>query len=162
MPTSPTDRQDNPDGGYTLPETLTRFAKSPQGFILGAILSPLLEGLNDAVVQLLDLITFVFVGDGPGLVGTLGIADIPLFMGGLVIDIGSRIGGSAVEGTGLLGIVDRLVQAGVDVATIGGPLAPIILAGETVFVVWVLAVLARRTILVIADAVPGLAGVIGT
>lgn len=150
------------DDGYTLPDTLQRFASSPQGFILGAILSPLLNGLNDAVIRFLNLITFVFEGSGPGLTGTIGVADIPLYVGDLALEAGSTIGGSALEGTGLLGIADRLVQTGVGFATIGGPLAPVILAAETVAVLWLLAVIGRRTLLVIADAVPGLAGVLGT
>ena len=36
------------------------------------------------------------------------------------------------------------------------------LAGITVVAVWAFAVIARRLILIIADAVPGLAGVLGT
>jgi len=153
---------DDGEFGSGVKETLVRFGKSPQGFLLGAVLSPLLSGLNDVVVRFLNLIRFVFVGDGPGLEGTLGIADIPLFMGEKVLAVGATVGGSAADGTGILGVVDTIVQALIDIATIGGPLAPIILAGETVLVVWVLAVIARRTILVIADAVPGLAGILGT
>ena len=152
----------NEGDGYSLPETLKRFAKSPQGFILGAILSPLINGLNDVVVTFLDLIVFVFRGSGPGLVGTYGIADVPLFIGTKLIGIGSTIGGSAVDGTGVLGILDRIVGAGTQIASIGGPLAPIILAGEIVVVVYVLAFVTERIILVIADAVPGAAGILGT
>jgi len=143
-------------------ETLERFGKSPQGFILGAILSPLLRGLEDVIVEVLDLIVFVFQGEYPGLIGTYGLLDIPVFIGTKLIAIGATIGGSTAENSGVLGLVDRLVKAAVDVATVGGPLAPIILAGEIVVVVWLLAVIARRIILVIADAVPGLAGVLGT
>lgn len=150
------------DDGYTLPETLQRFASSPTGFILGAILSPLLRGLNDIVVTFLNLITFVFQGSGPGLVGTLGLADIPLFIGTKLIEIGATIGGSSVEGTGLLGIVSTVIDAGTAFASIGGPLAPIILAGEVVVVVYVFAFVTERIVLVIADAVPGLAGILGT
>jgi len=152
------------DGGFGsgVRDTLIRFGKSPRGFLLGAVLSPLISGLNDVVVRFLELVRFVYMGDGPGLQGTLGMADIPVFIGDTVLAAGSTIGGSAAEGTGILGAVDTVVQALIGIATIGGPLAPIILAGETVLVVWVLAVLARRTILIIADAVPGLAGVLGT
>mgnify|MGYP000158397621 CR=1 FL=1 len=150
------------DSDYTLPETLSRFASSPQGFILGAILSPLLRGLENIVVTVLDLITFVFQGDGPGLTGTFGIADIPLFIGTKLVGIGATIGGSAIEGTGLLGLLSRLVDAGTSFASMGGPLAPVILAGEVVVVVYVFAWTTQRIILVIADAVPGLAGVLGT
>ena len=150
------------DDGYTLPVTLQRFASSPSGFILGAILSPLLRGLNSLVVTFLDLITFVFQGSGPGLVGTLGVADIPLFIGAELVEIGAAIGGSSVEGTGLLGIVSEVIDAGTAFATLGGPLAPIILAGEVVVVVYVFAFVTERIILVIADAVPGLAGILGT
>ena len=150
------------DDGYTLPMTLQRFASSPKGFILGAILSPLLRGLNSVVIEFLDLITFVFQGSGPGLVGTLGVADIPLFIGTELVEIGAIIGGSSVEGTGLLGIVSTVVDAGTAFASIGGPLAPIILAGEVVVVVYVFAFVTQRIVLVIADAVPGLAGILGT
>ena len=150
------------DDGYTLPMTLQRFASSPSGFILGAILSPLLRGLNSVVIEFLDLITFVFQGSGPGLVGTLGVADIPLFIGTELLEIGATIGGSSVEGTGLLGIVSEVIDAGTAFATLGGPLAPIILAGEVVVVVYVFAFVTERIVLVIADAVPGLAGILGT
>ena len=147
---------------FTLPLTLRRFAASPQGFILGAILSPLLRGLENVVVTVLDLITFVFQGDGPGLTGTFGIADIPLFIGTTLVDIGAEIGGSAIEGEGILGLLSTLVDAGTSFASMGGPLAPIILAGEVVVVVYVFAWTTQRIILVIADAVPGLAGILGT
>ena len=74
-----------------------------------------------------------------------------------------RIGVPAsVEGTGLLGIVSTVVDAGTAFATIGGPLAPIILAGEVVVVGYVFAFVTERIVLVIADAVPGLAGILGT
>ena len=149
------------DSGTVLPDVLLRFASAPQGFILGAILTPILSGLNDVVVRILDLIVFVFNGDGPGLVGTYGLADIPLFIGTNLVAIGSTIGGSA-SGGGLLGILSRIVDAGTAFASAGGPLAPIILAGEVVAVTYVLAWVGQRVILVIADAVPGLAGVLGT
>jgi len=148
--------------GQGLPDTLKEFARAPQGFILGAILETFLSGLNTGLVEVLGLIRFVFQGSGPGLTGTYGIADIPLFIGTSLVGVGETIGGSAVEGTGILGVVDQVVSAGVGFASAGGPLAPIILSAEVVLVVWVIAVLTRRTILVIADAVPGLAGVFGT
>ena len=156
------DDTEGSDGGSELPETLQRFASSPTGFILGAVLSPLLRGLNNVVVTFLDLITFVYQGSGPGLVGTLGVVDIPLFIGTELIEIGATIGGSSVEGTGLLGIVSTVIDAGTAFATLGGPLAPIILAGEVVVVVYVFAFVTERIILVIADATPGLAGILGT
>ncbi|ELZ30100.1 hypothetical protein C473_13319 [Halorubrum distributum JCM 10247] len=114
------------------------------------------------MVTFLDLITFVFQGSSPGLVGTLGLVDIPLFIGTELIEIGATIGGSSVEGTGLLGIVSTVIDAGTAFASIGGPLAPIILAGEVVVVVYVFAFVTERIVLVIADAVPGLAGILGT
>ena len=156
------DDPEDGDGGSELPETLQRFASSPTGFILGAILSPLLRGLNNIVITFLDLITFVFQGSGPGLIGTLGLADIPLFIGTELVEAGALIGGSSVEGTGLLGIVSTVVDAGTAFASIGGPLAPVILAGEVVVVVYVFAFVTERIVLVIADAVPGLAGILGT
>lgn len=153
-----------PNGGEgsSVPEVVLRFASAPQGFILGAVLSPLISGLESVVVGILDLIVFVFQGDGPGLVGTLGLADIPLFVGETLVGVGSTVGGSAVDGTGILGVVDRIVEALVGLASIGGPAAPIILAAEVVAVVYLFVVIGRRAILVIADAIPGAAGILGT
>ncbi|KOX96945.1 hypothetical protein [Halorubrum tropicale] len=162
MAAAPDTTSDSGSEGYTLPETLRRFASSPTGFILGAILSPLLRGLNNVVVTILDLITFVFQGSGPGLVGTLGLVDIPLFIGTELVEAGAIIGGSSVEGTGLLGVVSTVIDAGAAFASIGGPLAPVILAGEVVVVAYVFAFVTERIVLVIADAVPGLAGILGT
>lgn len=150
------------DGSSSLPQTLQRFVSAPQGFILGAVLTPLLNGLNSIVVGALDLIVFVFQGDGPGLDGTLGVADIPLFIGSKLVTVGSIIGGSAADGTGLLGALDTIVSIGTTFATFGGPLAPVILAGEVVLVAYVFAFVVRRIILVIADAIPGAAGLLGT
>lgn len=153
----------SPDSGSdsALPEVLTRFASAPQGFILGAVLTPILSGVNDVLIRILDLITYVFQGDGPGLVGTYGLADIPVFIGTELVAVGSTIGGSA-SGGGLLGILSRIVDAGTAFASAGGPLAPIILAAEVVVAAYVLAFIGQRVILVMADAVPGVAGVLGT
>jgi len=115
---------------------------------------------EDVIVDLLDVLLQKGVILEADVV--IGIADIPLFIGTSLVGVGETIGGSAVEGTGILGVVDQVVSAGVGFASAGGPLAPIILSAEVVLVVWVIAVLTRRTILVIADAVPGLAGVFGT
>lgn len=148
--------------GDSIPDVLLRFASAPQGFILGAILETILSGLNTGLVEVLGLINLVFNGTGPGLEGTYGLADIPLAIGTALVGVGSTVGGSAIEGTGILGIVDQLVGAGFGFASTFGPLAPIVLSAEVVLIVWLFAVVTRRTILVIADAVPGLAGVFGT
>lgn len=149
-------------GGSGLPQVLSDFANAPQGFILGAILETFLSGLNTGLAEVLGVINLVFNGTGPGLTGTYGLADIPLAIGTVLVDAGSTVGGSAIEGTGILGFVDQLVEAGFGFAEIFGPLAPIVLSAEIVLIVWLFAVVTRRTILVIADAVPGLAGVFGT
>ena len=158
----------DPDSGdgtqreTTQRDTLQRFLDSPSGFILGAILSTLLDGLQDALASILDGISRLFVGDAPGTEGLLGLADIPLLIGELAVRAGRQIGGTAgsgvIEPSGLLGVIATLVESGLSAAELAGPLAPVVLTTEAVLVVYVLLLVFQRLVSVALDVIPGAGG----
>lgn len=146
-------------GGYTsivLPEwlkdikpVLTAFGNSPAGFILGVALSTVLNGVETVVTALLDAVLYLFVGDGPGLEGGLGLADIPLLVGGLLVD--------ATRGLGLdiISAASAFTGALIDLSTSFGPLAPVALA-VMVSGIGIAAAWFTRVVLEIAlDFIPG-------
>jgi len=149
-------------GDETRRETLQRFLNSPSGFILGAVLSTLLDGFEGVLASILDGISLLFVGDAPGTEGLLGLADIPLLIGELAIGAGRQIGGTAgsgvIERSGLLGVVATLVESGLSAAELAGPLAPVVLTTEAVLVVYVLLLLFQRLVSVALDVIPGAGG----
>lgn len=130
-------------------DTLTAFGSSPIGFVLGAVLSTLLGGLEAITVAVLDSIRVVFVGTGPGTTGTLGVADLPLLLGEVLFAT-----------TGMLGLrlqfaVSAAVGSLIDVTEAFGPLQPVafaaLVAGIGIVVAWA----ARLAIEIVLDAVPG-------
>lgn len=175
-----------PDGGWPLPlpgavtgETvgelkeysgfLTAFAKAPSTFILGAVLAPIVGGLNTILSGTLEAVLFLFSGSCPDqyvvltggsscggdpTAGTWGLTDIPLVIGDAIVGAGSTIGGSAAAGTGILGVVDSISGAAVGIAQAAGPLGPVIIAAEFAAVVWLVAFVIRRAALTI----PGIGG----
>lgn len=135
-------------------DVLKTFGNSPAGFILGAVLSELLGGIEVLLTALLDAVLFVFVGSGPGTTGMLGIADIPIFATEILIGATSGIGQTILELIGsLLGMVGT-------VAASAGPAAPLVVAGSIAVVAIAGAWTLRTVIDVVADAVPGLQGII--
>lgn len=137
-------------------DVLTTFAASPAGFILGAILSELLGGIEAIISLFLDAIRFMFVGsDGvPSSTGTLGIADVPVYMASLLGDAGSQLGAAVMTTT------QTVTGALVDVAVASGPLAPVVLSMELAVLMVVSAVVLRTLIEIAADVVPGLGGLL--
>jgi len=148
---------------------LTAFAKSPSAFILGAVIAPIVGGLNTILYGTLEAVLFLFSGSCPDqyvvltggsscggdpTAGTWGLTDIPLVIGDAIVGAGSTIGGSAAAGTGILGVVDSISGAAVGIAQAAGPLGPVIIAAEFAAVVWLVAFVIRRAALTI----PGIGG----
>jgi len=99
---------------------LLTFGRNPLGFILGAVLQPVFAGLDAGVLAILDLLSMVYDGSGPGTEGVLGIADVPVVLADLLIDAGDLIGG------GLITAVRTVVEALVGPAADGGPVGLIL------------------------------------
>lgn len=156
----------NGDGGFFSvggrKQTLTRFVDSPTGFILGAILAPLLNGAESVLATILDGITLLFVGAEPGTDGLLGIADIPLLIGEIAVDAGRALGGRAgtgvAESSGLLGAAANIVDTAIAASELAGPFAPVVLAGEVVLFGYLTVVGAQRLVGVALDFIPGAGG----
>jgi len=136
--------------------TLVAFGKSPAGFIFGAVVSELLNGVQTLVESLINAILFVFLGsDGaPSATGTLGLADIPVFAATTLGSGGARVA------TAIATSIRTANRATVEVATVAGPLSPVlyaaILAAYLVISAWAL----RTAIAVAADAIPGVQGLL--
>lgn len=150
-------------GNLEIPGWLTKYAgvfkafgKNPAGFVIGAVMSGILGGIETVVETLIDSILFIALGSDKTIsaTGTLGIADIPVFAVSL-------LGGSTGTVVGAFTTAVRAFnRAAVGVSTAAGPLSPIlyaaILAVTMIVVAWAL----RTGIAVIADAIPGVQGLI--
>jgi len=131
--------------------TLQTFAASPAAFIFGVILTPLLNGLETVVAKTLDLVYLVFFGTLRTTTdGQLGIADVPLVVADLLIDVGDLIGQP------ILSVAIRpLSKALVGFADWAGPLGFLGAALALVIIVNVYASALRTAIEVVLDFIPG-------
>jgi hypothetical protein len=136
-------------GDLSLPSTLQAFVSNPQNFILGAVLSGMLEWLFGTVSLVIDVILLVIAGsepttfDAPG--EQLGIADIPVSVASNLGGVGGTVGAAII--TGIEAVNAPLFEA----ASFAGPFSPIILIviiiGEGTAVLWLL----QRAVYVAAD-----------
>ena len=104
----------NPLEGINL-DILRDFTSSPQGFVLGLILTPLLDGLEDLVVEVLGLVNLLFFGTSEATTGeTLGVADVPVVLLTLLVEAGTLIGTPILRYTGFFarGAVDFVAGLG--------------------------------------------------
>lgn len=168
------DNQTSDGDGFELPEPLknlksiapilTEFGNNPVGFVLGAILSTFLGGVQTLIEALIDGLLVLAVGsDGvPSATGTLGVADIPVFLasklGGGVASVFTGIG---ANGSGVFNAIRTFNRTAVEIATAAGPLSAILYSAIVAATIIVVAWLLRTAIGVVADAVPGLEGILG-
>lgn len=138
-----------PDWLTQIKPVLTAFGNSPTGFVLGIALSTVLNGVESIVTALLDAVLFIFIGDGPGLEGGLGLADLPLLVGSILVDATRGLGLDIISGA------SAFTGALIDLSSSFGPLAPVALAvmvsGIGIAVAWV----ARLALEIVLDAIPG-------
>lgn len=135
--------------------TLKAFGRNPVAFVLGIILSTLLNGLEVMSTALFNSIQFVFVGSSAGSTsGQFGIEDIFLVTAELVIGAGQPVGSA------ILAVASFPGNVAIELASDAGLLAPIILAAGAGFYLIVAASVIRLSIEVGADIIPGLGGVV--
>jgi len=128
--------------------TLKAFGGNPAGFILGAVLSQILGGVQIIVESLIDGIIVLFLGsDGePSATGDLlGIADIPVYV------VTAFTGGGARVADGIAGAIRSTNRVTVEVATAAGPASPIVYAALLAVYMVVSAWLLRTLIAVVLD-----------
>lgn len=135
--------------------TLKRFGRNPSAFVLGAVLSSILGGVEAVFVAILDSIQFVFVGDSASTTeGALGIVDIPMYIGSLLTSSGRTVGTAFLDSVGLV------VSTMADTALSFGMLSPFVLAAEMGLVIVVLYYLGKTLLKIAIDAIPGGGGLL--
>lgn len=136
-------------GGFVLPSVLSTFANNPRTFILGAVLTTLVESLFGVVSTVIDVVLLVLAGSEPTRFNapgeTLGIADIPVAIADSITGAGSVVGG------GILSAVAGLNGMIFEAAGAAGPLSPILVAGLVIAEIVVVIVVVQRAIYIVAD-----------
>ncbi|WP_232745092.1 hypothetical protein [Halorubrum aethiopicum] len=125
------------------------FASDPRRFILGAVLTTLLEGAFGVVSQFIDTVLLIFGGsqparfDAPG--ETLGIADIPVAIAGDIGGVGASLGDALISTV-------RTINGGIfEAAGAAGPFSPIVVTVVVTTEIVVALVVFRRIVYVVAD-----------
>ena len=136
-------------GGFTPPAVLVSFINNPRTFILGAVLTTLVESLFGVVSTVLDVVLLVLAGSEPTRFTapgeTLGIADIPVVIADAISGAGSAVGSGVIAAiTGLNGTIFEAAGA-------AGPLSPILVSGLVIAEVLVVIVVVQRVVFILAD-----------
>jgi len=136
-------------GDLTLPDTLQSFLSNPQGFIIGAVATAILEGIFGIVTTGINMLIRVFLGTNAGEFNapreTLGLADVPVY----AVDQFLRIGGYA--STAILNAIESLNEPVFALASSAGPATPLIVTTVVVVEVIIVLVLLQRLVYVVAD-----------
>jgi len=125
---------DTPDDGgliddgtdLGLPDVLVSFANNPRRFIVGAVLTTILEGIFGIMSEILRIVQLFFVGSNPTASPpneeVWGIADI-------IAGIFRAVGGAGVEGGAMIiRAVQSLNDPLYELAGVAGPAAPFLVA----------------------------------
>lgn len=137
---------------------LKSFVANPRRFILGAILTSILEGLFSIVTEALYILQLGLVGSSPTKSfpeeDVWGLADIAASLYRLLGQAGLEIGSEVIES------VQALNNPLYELAGSAGPAAPLVVAiflsAELVAVLLIL----EYTVRALADIVPGLGGLV--
>jgi hypothetical protein len=149
-PAPETTKNDDDGGGFTLPSVLSSFASNPRAFVVGAVLSTILEGVFGALSALLGAVILLFGGSqptaSPADEATVGIADIPFIALRALRGVGGGVA-AAIDGTvaSLAGIL----------ATLPAPVAAFAVPAAGVGVLVVFVVAGSRLVDVALDILPG-------
>ncbi|RLM53733.1 hypothetical protein DVK02_12880 [Halobellus sp. Atlit-31R] len=136
-------------------DLLQSFASQPRAFIIGAVLTTVIDGLFDIAISAVDLVLLILGGSrplsSPATEEFLGVADVPFLIARTLISTGRRV----VLTAG--GIVTDLAS---DLAALPEPL-PALLAPAIVVALLVIARVAGERLLRIAlDLIPGAGGLL--
>ena len=145
-------------GGFTLPNVLSAFASNPRNFILGAVLTSILEGVFGVVTTLVDAVLLALGGSRPfeysPAEAQWGLADVPPLIADYLTDSGSTVGGAVLDAVQALN--DPLFNAAGAAGPFGPVLAAAIVAAEVIALLWI----GERIIRVLIDAIPGGGGLL--
>jgi len=137
---------------------LTSFATNPRKFILGAVLTTILEGVFSIFSEGISVLQLLFLGSAPATSSAgeevWGIADI-------IAGVFRVLGDAGLEGGA---VIIRTVQSVNDplyeLAGVAGPAAPLIIAVFVSVEVVVVLIALESAVKVLLDVVPGLGGLV--
>ncbi|WP_256948566.1 hypothetical protein [Halorubrum ezzemoulense] len=125
------------------------FANNPRGFVVGAVLTTILEAVTGVVTTIVDQLVLLVGGsqptrfDAPG--EQLGLADVPVSIASTLTGAGSFGGQALLDG------IEAFNATLFDAAAAAGPFAPLVIiaiaSAEAVVVIVVL----RRLVYIAAD-----------
>lgn len=146
---------DSRSGELNLPnvETLRTFLTSPRQFILGAVLTTIVEATLGLVTVFIRGLQTIFLGSNPGVFNAenevLGIADLPVLIADEIIGVGSTVVSTVVSA------IESLNQVILGFGPQTGFAAPLfataLVSVELVAAVW----LTGLGIDILLDAIPG-------
>jgi hypothetical protein len=130
-------------------DVLTAFANNPRGFVVGAVLTTLLEAVTGAVTTVVDAIVRLVGGSQPTAFAapgeTLGLADLPVAFAQTLTSAGGFGGRAIING------IESFNGTIFEAAAAAGPFAPLVVivvaSAEAIAVILVL----RRIVSVAAD-----------
>jgi len=128
---------------------LSTFADNPRGFILGAVLTTVLEAVTGVVTTAIGQLVLLVGGsqptrfDAPG--ETLGLADLPVAIVSTMTSAGGFGGRALIQG------IDAFNGTLFDAAATAGPFAPLIVITIASVEAILVVLLLRRLVYVAAD-----------
>ena len=130
-------------------DVLTSFANNPRGFVLGAVLTTILEAVTGVVTTVVDQLVLLTGGSQPTRFNApgeqLGLADIPVAVASAFTGAGS-FGGEAI-----LGGIEAFNATLFDAAAAAGPLSPLVVIAIASVEAVVVIVVLRRLVYIAAD-----------
>ena len=137
----------NPLSAYT--DVLTAFASNPRNFILGAVLTTILEAVTGTVTTAISQLVLLVGGSQPTAFNapgeTLGLADLPVAVADTLIGAGGLSGRAIIRG------IEGFNATVADAAGTVGPFGPAVLIVLIVVEVVVAIVVLRRIAYIVAD-----------
>ncbi len=137
---------------------LSSFLNNPRKFVVGAVLTAVLEGMFSIVSEAIRIIQLFLLGSSPATSSSdesvWGVVDI-------VAAVPRLLGGAGFEiGTTIIESIQALNQPIIEAAGTAGPLAPVILAVAISAEMIVVVLTIEYVIRILADVVPGLGGLV--
>lgn len=136
-------------GVFSPPPVLSAFIDNPQNFILGAVLTTIVESVTGVVSMIYGQILFVVGGSEPGQFAapgeTLGIADVPVKIAELLT------GAGGFTGSAIIGGIETFNQSIAAAASTVGPFGPAVIIVLLTVEAIVAIVVVRRIVYVVAD-----------
>lgn len=128
---------------------LQAFLNNPRGFVLGAVLTTILESVTGVVTTIVDQLVLIVGGTQPTRFNapteTIGLADVPVSIADTLIGVGGFSGEAILDG------IEAFNATIADAAATVGPFGPIVLIVLITVEAVVAIVVLRRVVYVIAD-----------